>query len=78
MIISILVDLSRSIALRRIAKETKSQALEADVLHFTFNIPSSAVVLAELGLPGWMPWQASQSRCSGEIFAPERFKPYIA
>ncbi len=49
MVISILVDLSRSIALRRVAKETRSQALEADALHFTSDILSSAVVLAGLG-----------------------------
>lgn len=47
-IISIIVDISRSRALKRVAKETKSQALEADALHFSSDIYSSAVVL--LGL----------------------------
>jgi cation diffusion facilitator family transporter len=47
-IISILVDISRSRALMRIAKKYNSQALEADALHFQTDIYSSAVVL--LGL----------------------------
>ncbi len=47
-IISIIVDFSRSRALARVAKQTKSQALEADALHFSSDIWSSAVVL--LGL----------------------------
>ena len=45
-VVSIVVDISRSIALKKVAKETKSQALEADALHFTSDIVSSAVVLA--------------------------------
>lgn len=44
-IISIIVDISRSRALKRVAKETNSQALEADALHFSSDILSSAVVL---------------------------------
>lgn len=47
-IISILIDISRSRALYRVAKETGSQALEADALHFKSDIWSSLVVL--LGL----------------------------
>jgi cation diffusion facilitator family transporter len=47
-IISIIVDISRSRALMRIAKKYNSQALEADALHFQTDIYSSAVVL--LGL----------------------------
>lgn len=46
--ISMVVDISRSTALKRVAKETKSQALEADALHFQSDIYSSAVVI--LGL----------------------------
>ncbi len=46
--VSLLVDVNRSAMLRRIAKKHKSQALEADALHFTTDIWSSAVVL--LGL----------------------------
>ncbi len=48
MIISIIVDFSRSRALKRIAKETKSQALEADALHFSSDILSSLTVIAGL------------------------------
>lgn len=46
--LSIIIDVSRSRALSRVAKETHSQALEADALHFSSDIYSSAVVL--LGL----------------------------
>ncbi|TNJ38915.1 cation-efflux pump [Chlorobaculum thiosulfatiphilum] len=48
-VVSIVVDISRATALKKVAKETKSQALEADALHFTSDIVSSAVVLAGLG-----------------------------
>ena len=48
MIISILVDFSRSKALSKVAKETKSQALEADALHFSSDILSSLVVIIGL------------------------------
>jgi cation diffusion facilitator family transporter len=44
-LICIIIDFSRSRALMRIAKETKSQALEADALHFASDIWSSVVVL---------------------------------
>ena len=47
-ILSIIIDISRSRALSHVAKETKSQALEADALHFSSDVWSSAVVL--LGL----------------------------
>lgn len=47
-IISLIVDTSRSAMLRRVAKEQRSQAIAADALHFTTDILSSAVVL--LGL----------------------------
>ncbi|MCL1986097.1 MAG: cation-efflux pump [Betaproteobacteria bacterium] len=49
MAISIVVDISRSRMLRRVAKKHKSQALEADALHFTSDIWSSLVVLVGLG-----------------------------
>lgn len=45
---SILIDVTRSRALMRVAKKHNSQALEADALHFSTDIWSSAVVL--LGL----------------------------
>ena len=48
MAISILVDISRSTSLYRVAKKYKSQALEADALHFSSDIWSSAVVIVGL------------------------------
>jgi len=47
-IVSIVIDITRSRALSRVAKKYNSQALEADALHFSTDIWSSAVVL--LGL----------------------------
>ncbi len=47
-IFSIVIDISRSRALKKVAKKYNSQALEADALHFSTDIWSSAVVL--LGL----------------------------
>lgn len=47
-VISIIVDFSRSRALARAAKKYNSQALEADALHFSSDILSSLVVLAGL------------------------------
>jgi len=44
-ILSIVVDYSRSRALRRVARKYQSQALEADALHFSTDIWSSSVVL---------------------------------
>ncbi len=46
---SIVIDFSRSRALARVAKKYDSQALEADALHFSTDIWSSAVVLVGLG-----------------------------
>ena len=50
MVTSIVVDLSRSRMLSRVAAKHRSQALEADALHFSTDVWSSAVVL--LGLAG--------------------------
>ena len=50
MVVSIVVDFSRSRMLLAVAKKHNSQALEADALHFSTDIWSSAVVL--LGLLG--------------------------
>lgn len=47
-VLSIVVDFSRSRALKRAAQKYKSQALEADALHFSTDIWSSAVVLVGL------------------------------
>jgi cation diffusion facilitator family transporter len=46
--VSILIDTSRSRALYRIAMKYKSQALEADALHFSSDIWSSLTVIAGL------------------------------
>ena len=48
--ISIVVDFSRSRALGRVAKKYRSQALEADSLHFSTDIWSSTVVIIGLTL----------------------------
>lgn len=64
-IVSMLVDINRAAMLRRVAKETKSPALEADAAHFSTDIWSSAAVLlgisgaavASFTLPGsWLEW----------------------
>lgn len=47
-IVSIVIDLNRILALRKVARETGSQALEADVLHFSSDLAGSTLVL--LGL----------------------------
>lgn len=46
--ISIVIDVNRVRVLKKVAKETRSQALEADALHFTTDIWSSGVVLVGL------------------------------
>lgn len=46
MAVSMAVDVNRVRILRRVARRYKSQALEADALHFSMDILSSAVVLA--------------------------------
>ncbi len=58
MIISIAVDFSRSRMLFRVAARHRSQALEADALHFSTDVWSSAVVILGLvgvRLAGWFP-----------------------
>jgi len=58
MITSIVVDISRSRMLYRAAKKYNSQALEADALHFSTDIWSSAVVILGLffvKLSDWVP-----------------------
>lgn len=46
--VSIVVDISRARMLHRVAKKYNSQALEADALHFSTDIWSSAVVIVGL------------------------------
>ena len=55
-IISLLVDISRSAMLRRVAKEQHSQAIAADALHFSTDILSSAVVLLGLACVSLAAW----------------------
>jgi cation diffusion facilitator family transporter len=58
MLVSIGVDFSRSRMLLRMARKHKSQALEADALHFSTDIWSSGVVLVGLGgvkVAEWFP-----------------------
>ncbi len=45
---SILIDFNRARALKRVAKKTSSEALEADALHFSSDMWSSIVVLGGL------------------------------
>ncbi len=54
-VLAIVIDFLRARALTTVARATKSQALEADALHFSSDMLSSAVVLAGLGLVriGW-------------------------
>jgi len=58
MIVSIVVDVSRSRMLAEAARRYRSQALEADALHFSTDIWSSAVVivgLAGVKVADWVP-----------------------
>jgi len=58
MVVSIVVDINRSRMLSRAAKKYNSQALEADALHFSTDIWSSAVVIFGLfcvKLSDWFP-----------------------
>jgi len=48
MVLSIVIDTSRSRALKRVAQKYKSQALEADALHFSSDVWSSLVVIGGL------------------------------
>ena len=48
MVLSIVIDASRSRALKRVAQKYKSQALEADALHFSSDVWSSLVVIGGL------------------------------
>ena len=48
MVVSIIIDFGRSKALYRVAKKSKSQALEADALHFKADMITSAIVIVGL------------------------------
>ncbi len=60
MIISIGVDFVRARILTRTAEATRSQALEADALHFASDMWSSLVVLIGLGLV-WLGWRTADA-----------------
>jgi cation diffusion facilitator family transporter len=71
---SIVVDVSRSRALARTARKYRSQALEADALHFSTDVWSSAVVIA--GLAGvvlarrtGIPWLAKADSAAALVVA---------
>ncbi|HTJ01853.1 MAG TPA: cation diffusion facilitator family transporter, partial [Methylovirgula sp.] len=53
LVISILVDVSRIVTLSRIARRTKSDALAADVLHFTSDAIGSFLALCGLAAAGF-------------------------
>ena len=67
--VSIVVDFFRARALYRVAKETASEALEADALHFGSDMWSSAAVLIGLGavLMGF-PWADSAAAIIVALF----------
>lgn len=48
LIVSIIVDLSRGLALNRIARATKSDALAADVVHFSSDVIGSSLAICGL------------------------------
>lgn len=58
--VSVVIDFFRARALSRIAKQTQSQALEADALHFSSDLWASLAVLAGLaGVRFGLPWADS-------------------
>jgi cation diffusion facilitator family transporter len=66
---SIVVDYMRARTLYRIAKETSSQALEADALHFSSDIWSSAAVIVGLGGVAFgYPWMDAAAAIVVAIF----------
>ena len=56
LLVDIAVNFWRARALRRAAKETKSQALAADALHFASDVLGSIAVIAGLALAGFGFW----------------------
>ena len=56
MAMSIIVDVNRSRVLQRVADKHDSQALEADALHFSTDVWSSAVVIAGLAVVKLNEW----------------------
>ncbi len=58
---SIVIDVSRSRALYRVARKHNSQALEADALHFATDVWSSSVVLLGLVCYQFLGWYAADA-----------------
>ncbi|HUW96070.1 MAG TPA: cation diffusion facilitator family transporter, partial [Anaerolineae bacterium] len=75
MAMSIIVDVNRSRVLARVAEKHDSQALEADALHFSTDVWSSAVVIAGLAvvkLSEWVggpPWLARADAVAALVVA---------
>jgi cation diffusion facilitator family transporter len=76
LLLSILVDFTRSRYLKRVAKKHGSQALAADAAHFETDLYSSITVLLGLGLvayggsAGWSPqWLAAADALAGASVA---------
>ncbi len=76
MLIALAIDFSRSRMLRKVARETNSQALAADAAHFASDLWSSGTVLASLtliwigGLLGWPShWLSFADAAAGVIVA---------
>ncbi|HKA78447.1 MAG TPA: cation-efflux pump [Xanthobacteraceae bacterium] len=68
-VVSILVDFFRARLLYRVAKETSSEALEADALHFGSDMWSSAAVLIGLGgIALGYPWADSAAAIVVAVF----------
>ena len=68
-ITSIVVDFFRARALSKVARETSSEALEADALHFSSDMYSSLAVLAGLGgVALGLPWADSAAAVVVALF----------
>ena len=68
-VVSILIDFFRARLLYRVAKETSSEALEADALHFGSDMWSSAAVLVGLGgIAFGYPWADSAAAIIVAVF----------
>ena len=68
-IFSIMVDFFRARALTKVAKETSSEALEADALHFSSDMWSSAAVLVGLAAVAYgFPWADSLAALAVALF----------
>jgi len=68
-IFSVVVDFFRARVLTKVAKETSSEALEADALHFSSDMWSSLAVLAGLGAVAYgFPWADSVAALAVALF----------